>query len=642
MRRLGLGLVLIGLASGVLLFSDWTQRRSPAGRAPRVALVQHVSQGIIDEGVSGMLAGLAENGFTEGKNLRIERFNPQGDLPTANAIAKQITQGQFDLLLTATTLSLQTVATANKEGRTPHVFGIVADHFSAGVGLDRSNPGRHPRHLTGIGMMPPVENTFRLAKQMLPGLQRVGVAWNPAESNSEACTRLARKVGAELGIELVEANVENSSMAAEAAKSLAGRDVQALWAGGDVAVIVAFEQLAAAARSARIPVFTSVPGNVPRGALFDLGANFYESGRSVGALAAQVLRGADPGGIPIESQTAERLILNPALLASLKDPWRFPPDLVARAEADKTSSVRPPAKKWKLHFIQFNNVLDVEESEEGVRAGLKEAKLAEGRDYEIKVRNAQGDMATVNGLVDAALAEGADMLITFSTPTLQAAVQRTDRIPVVFTYVASGVFAGAGKTREEHRPNVTGVDMLGAFGDMFEAIRRCRPGVKRVGTLFVPAEANMVYSKDQFVEEARRAGMEAVTMAVSNSPEVLDAALALAGKGIDAICQIPGNLTAAAFSGIIQAGNRSKIPVFAFQKSQARDGAVVVLARDYHDAGRASAALAARVMRGEDPAKIPFVPFTKTKLYVNLRAARALGMTLPAEMVKQAAEVIGK
>ena len=596
-----------------------------------MALVQHTSQAMLDEGAQGMLAGLAENGFVEGRTVEVQRFNPHADIPTANAIAREITQGQFDLLLTATTLSLQTVAHANRAGRTRHVFGIVADPFSAGVDISREN---HPKHLTGIGIMPPVENTFRIAKKMRPSLKRVGVAWNPAESNSEACTKLARKVCAELGIELVEANVENSSMVREVTESLVTRGVEALWVGGDVAVIVAMDQVVASARRRGIPVFTSVPGNTKRGALFDLGANFFEAGRQVGVLAAQVLRGADPAKIPVKNQTAERLILNEAALAGLKEPWRFAPDLIARPEKEGGSA--PLARKWKIHFIQLNNVIDVEETEQGVREGLKAAALVEGRDYEVKVRNAQGDMATVNGLVDAALAEGADLLLTFSTPTLQVALQRTERVPIVFTYVASGLLAGAGKTREDHRPNVTGVDMIGAYDGMIGLLRECLPGVKRVGTLFVPAEVNMVYNKDKLTEEAKKAGIEVVPMAVSTSSEVSDAALALVGKGIDAVCQIAGNLTASSFSGIAQAARKGKLPVFAFQKVQAKEGAMVVLARDYHDAGRESGMLAARVMRGENPVRIPFQSFTKTKLIVNPQAARAVGVTLPQSLLKRA------
>jgi putative tryptophan/tyrosine transport system substrate-binding protein len=94
--------------------------------------------------------------------------------------------------------------------------------------------------------------------------------------------------------------------------------------------------------------------------------------------------------------------------------------------------------------VEFNNVLDVEETEDGILARLR-SQLVKGRDFEVKIGNAQGDMATLTSLVDSALADRADMLITMSTPTLQVALRRAQRIPVVFTYVASAVAAGAGR-----------------------------------------------------------------------------------------------------------------------------------------------------------------------------------------------------
>ena len=148
LRRLSLGLILIAGASSVLLLSDWGQRRAAGGPLYRVALLQHASQPLLDEGVQGMLDALAEGGFQEGRNISLRRFNAENDLPTANAIARQITNGDYDLILTASTLSLQTVANANRSGRTRHVFGLVADPFSTGVGIQRENPLDHPKHLT--------------------------------------------------------------------------------------------------------------------------------------------------------------------------------------------------------------------------------------------------------------------------------------------------------------------------------------------------------------------------------------------------------------------------------------------------------------------------------------------------------------
>jgi ABC-type uncharacterized transport system substrate-binding protein len=298
-------------------------------------------------------------------------------------------------------------------------------------------------------------------------------------------------------------------------------------------------------------------------------------------------------------------------------------------------------RKWKIRLIEFNNVLDVEESEQGVLDGLK-SQLVEGRDFEVKIGNAQGDMATLTGVVDAAIADGADMLITMSTPTLQVALQRARNIPVVFTYVASAVAAGAGRTLDDHAPNVTGVELIGAYDQVFALLREFLPSVRRVGTLFVPAEVNMVVNKDMLVREGEKAGIEVVPVAVSTSSEVSDAALAMVGRNIDVVCQIGGNLTAASFGGIAQAAKKARLPVFAFQKSQAFGGAAVTLARDYHDAGMAAALIAVRIMRGESPARIPIQSFTKTKLVINSAAARAVGLHIPASVMRQNPEMIGK
>ena len=109
---------------------------------------------------------------------------------------------------------------------------------------------------------------------------------------------------------------------------------------------------------------------------------------------------------------------------------------------------------------------------------------------------------------------------------------------------------------------------------------------------------------------------------------------------MNAICQIPGNLTAAAFASISRAAGRARIPVFAFQTSQAHEGAAVVLARDYFEAGRLTAAMAVRIMRGENPAKMPFQSVSRSKLMVNLPAANNAGLPLPDEVVKKAEQVI--
>jgi ABC-type uncharacterized transport system substrate-binding protein len=298
-------------------------------------------------------------------------------------------------------------------------------------------------------------------------------------------------------------------------------------------------------------------------------------------------------------------------------------------------------RKWNLDLLEYIQVLDVEEAERGIRAGLAEAGLVEGRDHELRVRNAQGDMPTLNTLVDAALGSGTDLLLTLSTPTLQAALRRAGDVPVVFTFVADAIAAGAGRSNEDHLANVTGVPTVAAHDEMIDLVREVLPQARRIGTLFAPAEVNSVVNKELMVKAATRQNLEVVALPVNTSTEIPDATLALLAERIDLICQGGSNLTAAAFASITRPATRVRVPVFGYLTSDFGNGAVVVLARDYYDGGREAGSMAARIIRGERPAAIPFKPLRTMQLLVNLEVAREIGLTIPPPLVARATRAIG-
>jgi putative ABC transport system substrate-binding protein len=286
---------------------------------------------LLDEGTRGAIDSLAEHGFVDGKMIVIEKFNAQGDISVGNSIAKEMVNARYDLLLTMSTLSLQAVANANRNGETIQVFGLVADPVVAGVGISRSNPLDHPRNLVGIGSFLPVKDAFQIAREMFPTLKRVGVAWNPAEANSRAFVENAREVCRGWGIELLEANVENSNSVLEAEDSLVSRGAEVLWIGGDVTVSVAADSVILVGRRAHIPVFSITPAKPDRGTLFDYGADFYQIGRQTGELASRILRGADPTQIPILNEVPIHFVVNTTAMKDLKQRWRIPDDILRRA-----------------------------------------------------------------------------------------------------------------------------------------------------------------------------------------------------------------------------------------------------------------------------------------------------------------------
>lgn len=299
-------------------------------------------------------------------------------------------------------------------------------------------------------------------------------------------------------------------------------------------------------------------------------------------------------------------------------------------------------KRWNVHVLEYVQVLDVEEAEHGLLRGLEKAGLVRDLDYTLTIHNAHGDVATLNSTIDAALTDEADLLITLSTPTVQAVVRRARGMPVVFTYLADPVAAGLGPSDQDHLPNVTGVYTAGAYDEAFKVLRQCLPTVRRVGTLFMPSEVNSVVHKDRTTAAARAMGIEMIALAVSTPTEVPDAAQSLCARRLDAVVQIPGNLTASSFPSIARAAQQARLPVVGFQISAAHAGAALTVARDYEDAAEEAGGVAARVIRGEKPADIPLRCYTATRLIVNLSAARSCNLNVPPGLLERASLVLGR
>jgi ABC-type uncharacterized transport system substrate-binding protein len=654
LRRLSLAFALIFGASLVLLLSDLGSRNSGRGGAPavkRVALLQHASQPILEQGRDGMIQGLRERGWIVGQNLDLKLFNAEGDNAVSQTIAKEMAGGGYDLLLTVSTVSLQAVANANREGRTPHVFALVSDPAVAGVGISRDDPLAHPTHLAGFGTMQPIREAFATAQLMNPALRKVGVVWNAAEANSEAQVKLARQVCAETGIELMESTVDNSSGVAEAAGSLVARGVEAIWIGGDITVLTASDSLISVARKGRIPVFSVIPPTVKRGSLFDLGADYPEVGRLAGNLAGEVLSGRSTASVPVTNVMPEMLAVNEQALAGLKGAWVIPAAIRQRAQlvidssgaehpTAGVSSPNPSGRRWKIAVVNYLESGPTEETMAGMETAWKRSKLVAGRDYEIKVRSAQGDMAAMNGIFDAALTDRADIVVPLSTPGLQAALQKIRDRPVVFSMVANPLAAGAGKSFTDHLPNVTGVSVLAPIDAALDLIQRHFPEYRRLGTLFCPVETNSVDLKEVFAKLCRERGLTLETVPVNSATELSDAALSLATRPIDAMVQISDNLSSAGFSSLTKAARQTRKPLISLNSTTVALGAPLAIGRDYHDCGEVTVSVIERIIAGEDPGKIPFILPEKLFSSASPSNAAAVGMTLPEALRKEVAHLV--
>ncbi len=659
LRRLALGVCLLALAAGVLLYTDKASRQSAQRKGVakpqlKLAVVQHASLLVLEQGVDGMLEALADRGYENGKNLSIRRYNSEGDIGTANTIAREVTTGDFDLILTASTISLQTVANANRNGaRTLHVFGVVTDPYAAGVGIDPTNHLNHPPYMAGAGSIQPVEEIFRMAKRMRPELKSVGLVWNAAEVNSLVQTKLARKICAELGIQLIEGNAENSMAVIESVNSVIARGAECMWISGDVAVTTATDQVVEACRRAHIPVFTVMPPAVKGGALFDLGANYFEIGKHVGNIAADVLDGKKPSEMPIDNYVPVVFLYNETALNGLKDRWEIPADLKQKANGFITAAVtnlpmlnakaadRPlkpqPGRIYKIGLAYFAPESAGDQCRQGIVDGLKELGFVEGKNLEIRRAHAQAEIANIPSMLQNFDSSDVDLVLPMSTPVISAAIGFVKHKPVVFTYCSDPIAAGAGASFTNHLPNVTGIGSFPPVQAILDAIRQTMPGIKSAGVIFNNSEANSVKVVSVARELFAKAGVKLEEVTVSTSADVMPAAQALAARKVEVFCILDDNTVAQAMDAVIRVARDSKLPLFAGDATTAGRGPLACVGLGYYQPGYAVAKPVARVLLGESPAAIPIENVMEKQVFLDENLARQFGLTFPPQLKAEAA-----
>ena len=276
-----------------------------------------------------------------------------------------------------------------------------------------------------------------------------------------------------------------------------------------------------------------------------------------------------------------------------------------------------------ISIIRAADWIGSEWAEDALKVGLQESELEQGRDYEFKVSSAQGDLATLPSLIDAAVDAKAKVIVTLQDETLQAAVQRVKTTPIVFNILSDPFAAGAGTSDSNHLANITGVYSPG-FGDPEQTkrvalIKRIVPKAKRVGILFSPGEPLSVGLKDRMTVAAKKAGLAVEAVPINSVSEGTEAASAIVGKKVDAI-EIYGNAAHGAFESIIQVAREHKVPVFSPSPFEILKGATAALYPDFQEGGVEAGKMIARILKGESPGAIPFFRLQTTKEQVSKSA----------------------
>jgi putative ABC transport system substrate-binding protein len=296
-----------------------------------------------------------------------------------------------------------------------------------------------------------------------------------------------------------------------------------------------------------------------------------------------------------------------------------------------------PAKVYRIGVLLVGNA-DAESYQAKMREGLGKAGYVESQNLQFELRSAEGQLDLLPGLAAELVALKVDVIVALLTPCALAAQRATKDIPIV---VVSGDPLGTGLVASVARPggNITGISLMGAemHGKCVELFRDIFPSVRRVGVLLNAADPFSERILEQVQLAGRTTGIEIAAPAMVHGHDETDAAFAAMKKQGAGAVVVQGSLTT---KDVADLALKHGLPAGAQTRAFAEVGGLISYGADGPDVFRQSTRIVTRILQGGTPADMPVEQPTKFELVVNLKSAKALGITIPESFLLRADQVI--
>jgi putative ABC transport system substrate-binding protein len=266
----------------------------------------------------------------------------------------------------------------------------------------------------------------------------------------------------------------------------------------------------------------------------------------------------------------------------------------------------------------------------------------EGRNMGMDLRWAADDTNRVRALAQELVGLQPDIILTNSTPATIAVQRETRTIPIVFATGGDPVASGLVPRLDRPGGNVTGFATFEATlgGKWLELLSEIAPGLKRVAIMFNPDTAPVSSFMPSFETAARSLKVMPIIAPVHGDVEIEAAIIALGREPGGGLVVPPDVFTEVHRAPIILAAARNNVPAVYFFSYFARDGGLLSYGPDQVDIFRRASAYVDRILRGAKPGDLPVQFPTRFEMIVNLKTAKALGLTVPQSILLRADGVI--
>ena len=257
---------------------------------------------------------------------------------------------------------------------------------------------------------------------------------------------------------------------------------------------------------------------------------------------------------------------------------------------------------------------------------------ASDTEYEIILRNAEGDSAALATILENVKMDGVDIVVPIATSTAQSSKVVFDDtgIPVVFAAVSDPVAAGL---TGDDCGFITGVSNNIPAAEIVNLIADFQPDYKLIGFLYTSSETNSVSTINSAKAYCDENAIAYEEVSIANLSELQTAAETLISRNVDALYTGNDNSIASAMPTYIDTAYEYGVPVYCGADSMVADGGFATIGVDYMQLGRQVAAIVDRIAGGEQPEDIPYETLADYARFVNLQAAERIGIDVPEEIL---------
>lgn len=304
------------------------------------------------------------------------------------------------------------------------------------------------------------------------------------------------------------------------------------------------------------------------------------------------------------------------------------------------SAPAQPAKPYRIGVILPGGPLH--EAIDGLRDGLRQLGLEEGKHFSLTIRDTKGDAKEAEAAAKSFEREQVSLIIALTTSVTTAAMGATASIPIVFGVGSDPVTGGLVANFAKPGGRLTGVHYLltDLTAKRLEILKEILPKLSRVVTFYNPGNPVATAAAKSGREEAKRLGLKFVERHVPSVEELRKALQALKTGEVDAYFYTSDAMVTSQAQLIIDTSKAKRLATMFHEQSLVTKGALASYGQNFHEVGRASAKYVQRILNGAHPRDLRVETIENIELAINLQTAKQLGLTIPPQVLARAKKVI--